>query len=105
MLLFMRLRFQLARHVLLHGLGVGRDLRIEIIIGGELLRPNECTIIYASTGRDTFHLVKATCERCDANREQLRSAEDPQLQFNAILGPRGKPTPRLFIGAICTTFP
>ena len=31
--------------------------------------------------------VQSHLERCDANREQLRSAEDPQLQFNATLAP------------------
>ena len=59
---FMTLRFQLAGHVLVHEFGVGKDLPVDIIIGGELLRPHECTISYASTGRDIFHLGKATCE-------------------------------------------
>ena len=42
---------------------------------------------YVSTGRDNFHFGKSTSEGCAPNREQWRSAADPQLQFNATLTP------------------
>ena len=46
---FMALRFQLAGHVLLHEFGVVKNLPVDIIIGGELERPHECPITYASS--------------------------------------------------------
>ena len=58
-----------------------------------------------STGRDIFHLGKSTCERCDANREQLRSAEDPQLQFNATLAPAAKQRLKYSIVLYAQLFP
>ena len=44
-----------------------------------------CAPSYASRGRDSFHLGKATSERSDANMEEVRSAEVPQQQFDATL--------------------
>ena len=51
----MTLRFQLAGHVLLQEFGIVKDLPVEIILGGELIRPHKCTISSLSTERDTFH--------------------------------------------------
>ena len=79
----MTLRFQLAGHVLVHEFGVVKDLPCDSIIGGEMGRAHECTFSYARTRREKFRLRKAKSERCDANLEQLRRAEDLQLQFNA----------------------
>ena len=70
---------------LVHEFAVVKGLSIDIVIGAELLRPSASRISYMRTGRDTFQLGKSSCERSDANREQLRSSDDPQLQFNAPL--------------------
>ena len=43
---FFTLGFQLAGHVLLHEFRVVRDIPVDIIIGGELIRPHACTISY-----------------------------------------------------------
>ena len=80
-----RFRFQLAGNILLHALGLGKDLPVDNIIGGERHRPTECTIIYLWSGKDTFQLGKSLGERSDANGDQLLSPEDPQLQFNSNL--------------------
>ena len=63
-----------------HEFGVVKNLPIDMLIGGEFLRQDECQIIYKASGRDVFGIKDGCCERCARNKEQMKAEHDPQLQ-------------------------
>ena len=56
---------------------------VDIIIGGEILRPHEFTFTDPQSARHTLMLGKHSCEQCEAKLEDPRDADDPKLEFNS----------------------
>ena len=77
------LRFAINTRTAYHEFGVVKNLPIDMLIGGEFLRPYECQIMYQASRRDVFGMKDGTCEKCARNKEKLKAANDPQLQFSA----------------------
>ena len=73
-------RFPLNTRSAYHEFGVVKDLPIDMLIGGEFLRPHECQIIYKASARDVFGIKDGCCDKCARNKENLKAEHDPQLQ-------------------------
>ena len=81
------LLFTINRRTAYHEFGDVKNFPIDMRLGGEFLRPHECQIIYQASGRDVFGMKDGTCEKWARNKEKLKAAHEPQLQFstNALL--------------------
>ncbi|KAF0096477.1 MAG: hypothetical protein FD144_5878, partial [Rhodospirillaceae bacterium] len=90
------LRMEVAGRAVYHEVGVVRELPVDVIIGGEFMRPHECSLKYADTGRNGFCLGAAECEKCTRNRERLRLEGDAQLTTRF---PRRGPSSPLVLAA------
>ena len=73
------LRFTINTRSAYHEYGVVKDLPIDMLIGGEFLRPHVCQIIYEASGRDVFGIKDGCCEKCARNKDKLKAEHDPQL--------------------------
>ncbi|KAF0097232.1 MAG: hypothetical protein FD142_3166, partial [bacterium] len=78
------LRLELGGRTIYHEVGVVHDLPVDVILGGELMRPHQCTLQYADSGRNEFHMGLATCDKCDLTRERLREKKDAQLTTHFV---------------------
>ena len=70
--------------------GVEKDLPIDMIIGDEFLRPQECQIIYTASGRDVFGIKNGWCEKCVRNKEKMKAEHDPQLHATPKRTPKAQ---------------
>ena len=61
------LNFSIAGQTVYHEVGIGKDLPVEFLIGGELMKPHGCTLQYSTAGRNVFHLGNNVCETCFEN--------------------------------------
>ena len=55
------LRFTINTRSSYHEFGVVKNLPIDMLIGGEFLRPSECQIIYKASGRDVLRIKDGCC--------------------------------------------
>ena len=74
------LRFTIKRRSAYHEFGVVKNLPIDMLYGGEFLRPHVCQTLHNASGRDAFVMKDAICEKCTGNKEQMKTVHDPQLQ-------------------------
>ena len=58
------LRLTINRRSAYHEFAVLKDLPLDMLIGGEFLRPQEYQIIYKASGRDVFGINEGCCEKC-----------------------------------------
>ena len=77
------LRFTIKRRSAYHDFGVVKNLPIDMLIGGEFLRPHECKIMYKASGRDAFGIKDGSCDVCVRNKEKMKAENDPQMQSTA----------------------
>ena len=74
------LRFTINTRTAYHEFGVAKNLPLDMLIGGEFLRPHECQIMYQKSGRDAFGITEGYCDACIRNKEKMKAEHDPQLQ-------------------------
>ena len=55
------INFEIAGQTVYHEIGVVKDLPVEFLIGGELMKPHSCSLQYVTSGCNTFHLGSLTC--------------------------------------------
>ena len=81
------LRFTIFTRTAYHEFGVVKNLPIDMLIGGEFLRPHECEIMYQASGRDVFGMKDGSCKKWARNKEKLKAANDPHsnVHQNALL--------------------
>ena len=82
-----------------HEFGVVKNLPIDMLIGGEFLRPNECQIRYKASGRDAFGMQDGYSDAFVRNKEKIKAEHDPQLQATS------KPTPSKGSDLSCVAVP
>ena len=74
------LRFTINTRNAYHEFGVVKDLSLDILIGGEFVRPHECQIIYKASGRDVFGMKDGCCVKWASNKAQIKAEQDHQQQ-------------------------
>ena len=101
------LNFEIAGQTLYHEVGVVKDLPLEFLIGGELMKPHACTLQYATTGRNIFHLGTNSCIICIENYKFLQTNDRRLLSTPWERHVLGKIKPLVAVctepGAITTT--
>ena len=93
------IRFTINTRSAYHKFGVVKNLPIDMLIGGEFLRPHECQIMYKASGRDAFEIKDRCCNACVRNKEKMKAEHDPQLQAPP------KPTPAKLRDLSCVVVP
>ena len=63
-----------------HDFVVVRDLPLDAVLGGELLRPHSARLKYCVDERNVVEL-ETSCPACEINRGILRDLADPQLKY------------------------
>ena len=86
------LNFEIAEQTLYHEVGVVKDLPLEFLIGGELMKSHDCTLTYSSMGRNILTLGKETCSCCKFNSNRLENANSSLIPLTL----KGKPS--IFVG-------
>ena len=74
------LRFTINTRRAYHVFGVVKNLPIEMLIGGEFLRPHECQIMYKASGLDAFGIKDGSCKECVQNKQKMKEEQDQQLE-------------------------
>lgn len=63
-----------------HDFGVEMNLPIDMPIGGEFLRSDDCQIMYQASGRDAFRIMNVNCNASVRNKVKMKVEHHPQLQ-------------------------
>jgi len=76
------LNFEVAGTTVYHEIGIVKDLPVDLLLGGELMKPHGCMLQYVTSGRNVFKLGNKTCATCKENYELIRT-KDSKLLLNS----------------------
>ena len=80
------LKIQLAGKLLYHSFGIVPDLPVDLIVGGDVMKPHACSLKYHPTGRNEFLMGEEKCESCTFFHSEMERRHDEQLthQFKKL---------------------
>ena len=86
------LKLEVTGRPLYHQFGIVKGLPVDILLGGELMRPHACTCQYNQQGRGIFSLGTDKCKLCEENLQILKAENSPALRtiFKKIGPPKIK---------------
>ena len=83
-------KFEIAGKIFYHEIGIVKDLPVDFLIGGEVMRPHAANLQFLEKGKNTISFYNAFCSVCHENFRVLRESNS----FH-VLSPFGRRTPTL----------
>ena len=81
------IRLEFGSHSIYHEFGVVPELPVDVLFGGELMKPHSSTLKYSTTGRNTFELGAGVCSICVTNKNYLKNVKSPVISQSFQRGP------------------
>ena len=73
------LKLEVSNKVLYHDDTVVKDLPVDFIIGGEIMKAHISQLNYTLSGRNVLNLTSVSCNVCEMNKSLLECISSPLL--------------------------
>ena len=86
------LKVEVTKRPVYHQFGIVNGLPVEILLGGEIMRPHACTCQNNQQGSGIFSVGTDKCQHCEENHQFLKPENSPALRtiFKKIGPPKIK---------------